>query len=190
MKIIQSFAQFNEGSHYLKNRYDENYILLSFYSFLLSYLTLKKYYGSVTMYCNQKAYDNIIKYIPYNNIVIIENESSFEFWSYYKIQIMKQMSENFIHVDSDVFIFDDLFRPFINSSKNDVIIQNLIPEDRNYASHFVNDNKDFLNKNNILNYEKYNGRCFSCGVLGITKNIQKDYIEICEKLKKGMLIMN
>lgn len=55
MKIIQSFAEFEEGTPHLD---DENVDKksLNFYSFLLSYLTINKYHGSVTMYCNQKQW--------------------------------------------------------------------------------------------------------------------------------------
>ena len=45
MKIIQSYAQFEEGSPRAYGDKEKN--LLGFYSFLLSYLTLNKYYGKI-----------------------------------------------------------------------------------------------------------------------------------------------
>lgn len=186
MKIIQSFAEFDEGSYYLSKE-DITRKYLSFYSFLLSYLTLKKYYGSVTMFCNKKAYDSFIKRIPYDDIKVLENNNSFTFWSYYKIDAMRNMKEKFIHIDSDVFIFDDLYSPFINTRKYDIIVQDTIPERKNACASFVNNNKIFLEKNNIISSEKYDGRCFSCGTLGMTPKIIPDYINLCDKLKEGYL---
>ena len=67
MRIIQSHAEFEEGSpHYGA----EKKASLNFYSFILSYLTLKKYYGHVTMYCNERAEKLLIKYIPYDSVEI------------------------------------------------------------------------------------------------------------------------
>jgi len=184
MKIIQSFAEFDEGTVYLTND-KRSMTYLSFYSFLLSYLTLKKYYGSVTMFCNQKAYDSFIKYIPYDEIKIFENNNSFEFWSYYKVDTIKRMKEKFIHVDSDVFLFDDLFSPFMDSRKYDVIVQDIIPARINAATHFVNDNKEFLLENNIIDHNNYDGRCFSCGTIGMTPKVITEYVNICDLLKSA-----
>ena len=65
MKIIQTFAIFDEVSPYLTNKRNFEYVYLNFYSFILSYITIKKIYGPITMICNQEAYDAFIKYIPY-----------------------------------------------------------------------------------------------------------------------------
>jgi hypothetical protein len=139
------------------------------------------------MFCNQKGYDSFIKYIPYDDVKILENNNSFTFWSYYKIDAMRTMKEKFIHVDSDVFIFDDLYSPFINTRKYDVIVQDIIPERKNACANFVKDNKEFLTKNNIIDYDLYDGRCFSCGTLGITPKLISEYIRICDRLKEGYI---
>jgi len=183
MRIIQSFAEFDEGSFYLKDNGEKKF--LNFYSFLLSCLTLQKYYGNITMYCNQKAYDSFIRYIPYDNIEIVENNNTFEYWSYYKIDIMKKMTEKFIHVDSDVFIFDDLFSEFMTTDDYDVIIQDHLPRNCNMVANFVSNNSDFLIKNSIINPEIYDGSCAGCGTIGMTLEVKNDYVEICEKLKAG-----
>src|SRR5208337_2141242 len=127
--------------------------------------TLQKYYGNVTMYCNAAAYVSFIKYIPYTEVKFIENRNSFEYWSYYKVDVMRQMTEDFIHVDSDVFIFDNLFSEYINGDY-DVIIQDNLPKDKNIIANFVDDNKLFLIKNDIINPELYNGCCAGCGTVG------------------------
>ena len=113
MKIIQTFSLYDEGSPYLDaldiNKYK---VYLNFYSFLLSCISIQKYYGTVIMFCNQKAYDGFIKYIPYGEIKIIENKNSFKFWNMNKFDAMATMDEKFIHTDSDVFIFKDCFSGF------------------------------------------------------------------------------
>lgn len=191
MKIIQSFAKFDEGNPRLnklmtppKNG-DNDHVKLLFYSFLLSYLTLKKYYGSVVMYCNQSSINDLIKYIPYDEVKIVENKNSMLFWSYYKIDIMKSMKTDFIHVDSDVFIFTDLFSPFIENKKYDNMVQNIIPEGYNYAKDYVKQYDKFVFENNIINPKTYDGRCHSCGVIGMRHTHKNGYIKFCEKIRSS-----
>jgi hypothetical protein len=186
MKIIQSFAQFNEGNPRL-GYVDSDKNLLNFYSFLLSYLTINKYHGKVTMYCNQKARNNLVKYVPYDEVKIVENKNTTLFWSYYKIDIIKLMRTDFIHVDPDVFIFDKLFSPFIEDNSYDMIIQNQIPKDANYVHNYVDKFRNFIITNNIINPDDYDGRCLSCGVIGMRHKHKKEYVEICEKMKKGFI---
>src|SRR5579859_4047302 len=114
MNIVQSFSLFESGNPYTKES-DPKKKCLNFYTFLLSYLTLKKYYGQVTMYTNQAAYDLFMKYIPYDNVVMKENERSFSEWNYYKVDVIREQTNDFIHVDSDVFIFSNLLDPFIKN---------------------------------------------------------------------------
>jgi len=188
MKIVQSFAQFDEGSIYSKNK--NTY--LNFYSFLLSYLTLNKYCGQVTMVCNEEAYNSFIKYIPYDEIIFMENKNDIDFWSIYKIDAMKLFSDDLIHVDSDVFIFDDLFREFIDGSY-DILVQDILPHYQNPVDiNFVHDNKEFLIDNNIFsNPDSYDGRFTSCGTFGIKNNVKSIYYtafdKIYEATKKGEL---
>lgn len=196
MKIIQSFAKFDSGNPRLNglvkpsvnqgdNKEREK---LLFYSFLLSYLTLKKYYNEVTMYCNNSAQDFLVKHIPYDDVVILENENDYRFWSYYKIDVIKQTKTDFIHVDSDVFIFGDIFSNFINDrNKYSGIVQNIIPESVNYCKRYVNDFRDFVTEYKIIDPKKYDGRCYSCGVIGMKGNLKYGYVSSCETIKKGFM---
>jgi hypothetical protein len=186
MNIIQSFAEYETGSPYLKN-IDSNTKYLMFYSFFLSYLTLKKYYGYVIMYCNDQAYNTFIKFIPYDKIIYKECKNNVKFWNKYKADIIGEQQDDFIHVDSDVFIFKDLFKPFIDSKKYDVIAQDIIPQDVNFAKHFVPDNKDWLKKNNVFDFNKYDGRCFSCGTIGLRQKYINNYVEKVEKIYNGFI---
>lgn len=168
MEIIQSYSQFDNDNHYIGNKLNGTEKYLNFYTFLLSFLTLKKYYKSITMYCNRLAYDTFIKYIPYNKIVIIENKNTIEWWSAYKLDIISNMKDPFIHVDSDVFIFDDIFKPFINNDY-DIIIQNSFDID-------IVDKEKWIN--NICPIEKFNNKSFLCGVVGFKDiKIKDKYIE-------------
>jgi len=185
MKIIQSFAEYDEGSSYLNNSVDRNKIYLSFYSFLLSFLTLKKFYGHVTMFCNQKAYESMIKYIPYDEIKIIENKNKFNCWNLYKVDSIAQTDDDVIHVDSDVFVFDDVFNKFYHENSFDVIVQDILPKEHNFISDFTSSNKEFLIKNSIINPDIYDGRCTSCGTVGIRNEYRSEYIEMVKKMTYG-----
>lgn len=178
MKIIQSFAKLNVGNVYLDklNKYDNDFKIgsetyLLFYSFLLSYLTLKKYCGSVTMYCNRDAYESFIKYIPYDEIILKENKyDSLKFWSVYKIDVIEEQTEDFIHVDSDVFIFEDLFKPFINNSKIDMIVQQYVD---------ISDKKILYSDANLP--KNYDFRSVGGGVVGLRKNLIPKFIQKTKK---------
>lgn len=190
MKIIQSYAHFDEGTPRLDGIDDKNKIYLSFYSFLLSFLTLKKYYNNITMYCNKNAQKKLIKYIPYDKVNIVENKNSSLFWSYYKIDIIKLMTNDFIHVDSDVFIFDDLFSKFIQSKQYDILIQNKIPKDANYVRDYADQYKKFLIKSNIFDPTSYDGECLSCGTIGMRIGFKDGYINVCEAMKNEFINNN
>ena len=185
MKIIQSYAHFKEGTPRLNGSIDK--MMLNFYSFLLSYLTLKKYYGHVTMYCNKRAKESLIKYIPYDDVKIIENRNSTLFWSYYKVDVISQMNEDFIHVDSDVFIFADLFRKFISSKRYDILIQSQVPKKDNYVHSYVDDFKDFVIKNDLIDPKKYDGRCLSGGCVGMRLKHISGYFKFCETMRRGFI---
>jgi len=185
MRIIQSFAEFEEGGLYNK---DNKKGYLNFYSFLLSYLTLNRYYGHVTMICNESAYNSFIRYIPYDEIIFLENKNDVKFWNIYKIDALKSIKEDVIHVDSDVFIFGEIFHEFIFTNNWDVMVQDIIPLE--YHSHFTNGfvgkNENFLHNNGIISRGLYDGRFTSCGTLGLTARSKEKYFEAVDKLYPAM----
>jgi len=188
MKIIQSFAWLDDGSFYLRYNNDENAhnkTFLNFYSMLLSVLTLQKYYGEVTMYCNQKAYDGFIKYLPYNEIKILENKNNLNFWNYYKVDVIRKQTSKFIHVDPDVMIFDDLFSEFINGRRYDMIVQDVIPENLNPIGREMETIRGYLKKYDVINPELCDGKAFSNGVIGMTIKAKNEFIKMADGLKKG-----
>jgi len=196
MKIVQSFALFEKGSPYLQKgrgslRYmlmkkDTSYVYLNFYSALLSFITLKVRYGHVTMYCNQIAYDTLFKYIPYDEIVIMENENGMDFWNKYKLDVIKTIGEDFIHVDPDVFIFSNFFDEFIKGD-GDILVQDIVPAKNNLLAFFARENVEFLKEIGAMTWE-YDGRAISGGVLGMKKHTQAEYFRVtdlfyCEMMK-------
>lgn len=153
MKIIQSFYQIDDKTCYNAGNNSDNY-LINFYSLLLSYATLKKLYGHVTMYCNEDACDKMLKYIPYDDIVKTNplNVHSGNYrneWGLLKFHVFGLQKEPFIHVDGDVFIFKDLFSHFINDKSYKCIVQS-IEIDKKYA---IYDTFYFANKDKLINIE-------------------------------------
>lgn len=181
MKIIQSFALLPEDTSYynIKNYNDKIYINL--YYMLLSYLTLKEYYGSVTMYCNQAAYDKLIIYIPYDEVIILENiYTDSNFWSMYKVYVISKQIEPFIHVDTDVFIFDSVFDTFINGDY-EMLCQDLSVEP--IYNEIYNKNKTILQNNKLIKND-FIYSFTSGGVLGMKNNLNsvENYSLISNKL--------
>lgn len=137
------------------------------------------------MFCDKAAYDSLIKYIPYDNIEIVENQNDFLMWSKYKLDIMKKIGDDFIHVDQDVAVFNDFFKSFIEG-KCDVLIQDVISREMNYTKPFVNNNLDYFKNTRILT-KPYDGQGFSCGSVGLRKNVQEYYFAGIDILHKDML---
>jgi len=187
MNIIQSFARYTGVSPYIKGkgRSKSDYYYLNFYSMLLSYITLQQQYGSVTMFCDKAAHDSLIKYVPYDNIEIVENQNDFLMWSKYKLDIMKLIGEDFIHVDQDVAVFDDFYKPFIDG-KCDVLVQDVVSRKKNYTKPLVNNNLEYFRDTKILT-KPYDGQAFSCGSVGLTTEVQKYYFAGIDVLYNDML---
>jgi hypothetical protein len=186
MKIVQAFSILNTNSipQFHGEKINIKYLNL-YYSFLYSYVTLKKHYGAVTMYSDKKTYLNFIKYIPYDHVVFFENKylEYKELWSIYKIEALKQVKEPFIFVDPDVYIYDYVFDKFI-SSDNDILVQAITEKDKNYLN-FFNLNKPFFETNNIP--LPFDNLCWD-GVFGV-KNIDifKKYVKIFDVFLNGYL---
>lgn len=182
MKIIQSYAKHEFGSPYTLNPTHSTY--LNFYAFLLSYITLKKLYGSVTIYTNKLGYDDLIKHIPYDEVKFLESNNNIEYWSYYKVNAIEQMNEDFIHVDTDVFLFNDLFRNFINSDSQ-VLVQDIFGVMRNkyMANDFVENNYSILRKFGLINDRANYKFAYSCGVIGLKADVINKYLQTSKQIK-------
>jgi hypothetical protein len=190
VKIIQSFAYYDEGNSYLVRNNISNDINLTYknyYTFLLSCLTIKKFAGPIIMFCNQEAYDLFIKYIPYDEIVIIKNNNNFKFWSLFKLDSMRLFNEDIIHVDPDVMIFNRLFDRFLFDNKIDVLVQHKHTPNMNFMLDFVKKNEQYLVENNILDNNKYDDCSHCTGVFGLRKKNRDVYFEATDIMKELFL---
>jgi hypothetical protein len=191
MKIIQSHSLINNNGSY-GFHYKKKYWRLSIYVFLLSYLCLKEYYGSVTIYTDEHGYDKLIKHIPYDEIIIKENKFKDEkyLWSNYKTSVIEDIGEPFIHVDNDVFIFDDLFGDFIKSDKHDIIVQDFLDINNplGIVDEFISENATILRENNLM-LDNFEYGFYSGGVIGMKElstikkysNLVNEILELYDK---------
>jgi hypothetical protein len=174
MNIYHSYIyrKNTESRHTQQNQHS-----LNFYTYLYSYILLKKLYRHVTMICNQDAFDLFVKHIPYDDVVIINpkeiNDYKF-FWSQLKVNSYQHMQAPFIHVDGDVLIFEDLFRKF-TTGNHDIMIQSVElthPANGHDFSHYINsyDASYQTLKNNGYELSKLLDFTFNCGVMGMKNN--------------------
>jgi len=183
MKIIQSYSQFDDGCQYAGGILNGTEVYLNFYTFLLSYLLLKKHYGRVTMYCNKKAYDTVVRYIPYDEIIIKENHYDQNFWSAYKLSVIEEIKEDFVHIDSDVFMFRDHLLPF--NGDFDITVQYVDLDNTVLAL------DEFTSLRGMYDIKKYKptfssegvvGNNFSCGVVGMRSYVTQKYIQDVKRM--------
>lgn len=193
MNIYQSYIYFENAS---TSTTKANQHHLNFYTYLHSYILLKKLYGSVSIVCNKNALKLFIQYIPYDNITIIEPsqvKNHRNFWSLLKVNSYKSMKTPFIHVDGDVLVFKNVFEKFIKGNY-DVLTQSIEPINNNvYKKHGLsikNRNTGFSQYNDSYDKSfqtlKDNGflllpkldYAYNCGVFGIkNEKIKNDYID-------------
>lgn len=188
VSIVQSLFLYKNKFTY-KNYVNESNSSLNFYSFLLSYITLKTYYKSVTMICNQYAYDTIIKFIPYDNVTIDTNDIDFKdqdfdkFWTIKKINVYNSIASPFIHIDGDVMLFNDVLKEFYTGNY-DIICQNI--ENVNNFNHY-NVYSDLLYDElaNLNIFKSNRAKCnpINCAVVGlIDENVKNEYIHRCNQI--------
>lgn len=169
MKIVQS--------HIINSNYENN----SFYIILLNYLNLKKLYGSVTMYCNRLAYENTIKYIPFDEIIIMENK--YEDNLLYKLAVIEDLKEDFIYIDTEILLFEDILSEFINNNKLNLLIQYVKKSDFFGPDYFFKNNQKFFNDNNL---SKFDNNYFSTDIIGMRLNFKDKYIANVKIIEKNI----
>lgn len=88
-----------------------------------------------------------------------------------------------IHVDSDVFLFNDLFLPFIEGKYDGIVQDKLIPRvNHMFSNSFMVNNRVYLTKSGIFDCALYDGSCYSCGVLGMNNDMKVKYFEMVDLL--------
>lgn len=187
MKIVQSNYIYKDPLYTTKMKYETNETNL-FYSSLLSYITLKKYYGSVKFFTNGHGYNKIFKYIPYDEVEIVALPNKIlehninAFWFYIKMIALKRTKGTVIHVDNDVMIFSNLFNKFI-ADKNAHILAQEVEADalwKGYEYVFSVHGKKLKTK---LSHAYIAQESINCGVLGFkTDKIKNEYLNKVEQL--------
>jgi len=174
MRIIQSCCFIGDNYNYVNG--DKNY-LMNFYTMLWSYIKLKEFYGYVTMYCNQKAYNEVVKYIPYDEVIIDETigsdikENEFKnSWFKIKYDTYQKQTQPFIHIDTDVIFGQDLLTQHIKNGF-DVIVQSIEVTSFNHNLNVFNTAKERLSQTKFYDiydnwYVKYNHSAYNCGICG------------------------
>ncbi len=193
MKIVQSAYYKNNLNKERVN--NGNKYLLNFYSMLLSYIKLKQHYGNVTIYCNDFANENLVKFIPYDEIVI-NNDVEHIFndyknsWYLVKLETYKKINEPFIHVDTDAILFEDILSEFIINNEYDFLAQSADNySNMPYYEKYYNENKIKFNDLGLINLDfkhQYDDSfIFSCGVVGFRNlSFMEKYINHVYELHK------
>ena len=127
----------------------------------------------------------MLQYIPYDIFQFIENDNAFKMWSKYKIDVMRSIGEDFIHIDPDVSLFEPLIDPFVKG-ECDIIVQDVVSRTDNSIKKFVFDNLAFFADTKILT-KPFDGRAISCGTVGINKYAQEYYFAGIDVLYEAML---
>jgi len=139
----------------------------------------------------------MLKFIPYDEIIkdeisIVSSNNYRNEWGLLKFHVFSLQTEPFVHIDGDVFIFNDLLSKYDNENKYDGIVQS-IEIDKKYGIYdtFYNTNKTKLIEIGFIDelminksYDQYKAIIgYNNGIVGF-KNLKfmGDYIESAYKL--------
>lgn len=135
MNVVQTYYSYANDENPISDTAGFLSADMNWKSMALSCLLLKKHYGRVTLYCNEKVRHLIIdKFgIPYDNVVEIPEFMNIykgcNLWALPKIYTYSLQTEPFIHVDCDWFMFEKLSA---SVTKSDLIGQNIEYDDQFY----------------------------------------------------------
>lgn len=135
MKAVQTFYSYADEASVIHDSAGFLSPDMNWKSMALSCLLLKKHFGKVTLYCNQRVSKLVseIFQIPYDHIVQIpdfmERYTGCDLWALPKIYTYSKQTVPFIHVDCDWFMFEKLSERIL---KSDLIGQNIEYDDQMY----------------------------------------------------------
>lgn len=163
-----------------------DYLLNNFNNYLLSALLVKKHGHKIELYCDKKSYD-IYSLIPYDKINIINYNNdgiSNNYWVWGKIKPQLLLNEPYIHIDGDVFLFNDVINN--NDFNNSDLVVQSIENNKTVGNGF---NRFYIeSKNPFINYDKYgvdwdryDKWAYNCGVIGFNNIEFKN--KYCEKVR-------
>lgn len=168
---------------------DNNFALNNFNHYLLSALLVKKHGYEIDLYCDINSY-KLYRSIPYNNIHIVDyNDDNInpKFWVWSKIKTQSMINEPFIHIDGDVFLFNDVLKGKLDKDNYLAVVQSLESIDTFDKEHFYYTyNYDYIKNLKITNkydLNKYNLSGYNCGVVGFNDlNLRDKYVELVKEM--------
>ena len=106
MKIIQTF--WSGGGNPLEKSYGWPLPEYNMMSWTLSCLSLRRFYDDVELYTDWEGYELLVVRLklPYTRVYVVYDESLCRpmYWAYAKIKTYSLQSEQFLHVDGDIYI--------------------------------------------------------------------------------------
>ena len=183
MKYIHSLWSTPSMKDNFDNKYDTKYLTKNFYSYLFSALLIKKMGYEIELYCDNRAYE-IYSLIPYNKIHIVDFDSdgvSSKFWIWGKIKTHMLMTEPYVHIDGDVFMFRDIIGNQLENGTHKAVVQSLENEKTmkgDFTNIYLNSINPFTKWNNKhrIDWNKYGLHAYNCGVVGFSDmNLKNQY---------------
>ncbi|WP_438425910.1 DUF6734 family protein [Aquimarina macrocephali] len=167
MKIIQSFWTGNKEP--LENSYGWLNSKSHYLGWVLSVNQLRLFYDKVELFTDNKGYEILIDKLklPYTKVHVVLDEINHypeSFWAIAKIKTYSLQNEPFLHVDGDIFIWENFSEDLMNSG--------LISQNHEITTDYYRKSWNSLSPNlifkpdELIKYEK--GRDYSCnmGVFG------------------------
>lgn len=176
------------------NEYDVKYLTKNFYSYLLSALLIKKLGYQIDLYCDKNTY-NMYSLIPYDNIHVVDFDNdgiSSKFWIWGKIKTHTLMTEPYVHIDGDVFLFRDIIK---DKLKNYPVVVQSLEDDKtigdNFNKIYVKSKNPFENNDYGIDWDKYNLSAYNCGVIGFSDmKLKNKYANSVKKILKEVTSNN
>lgn len=110
MKIIQTF--WSGGGNPLEKSYGWPLPEYNMMSWTLSCLSLRRFYDDVELYTDREGYELLVVRLklPYTRVYVVYDETLCRpmYWAYAKIKTYSLQSEQFLHVDGDIYITNTL----------------------------------------------------------------------------------
>jgi hypothetical protein len=180
MKLISSYDSYPiENNRWgLGNKFEDTLIMTS-----LSLLYASQHYD-VTFYTTAKM-KKILNFLPVNIEVFNKKFNYLEdTWVESKFYAMSKQTKPFIHIDTDVFLYKEIFNKYKNSP---VIIER--PEmGEDFHPHYP-PQLSFWNDYVVKDHQKWDKNLnysFNCGTLGFNDmNLKDDFLKSYYNLKEG-----
>ena len=183
MKYIHSMWSTPSIKNNYNNNNDVEYLNKNFYSYFLSVLLIKKLGHTIELFCDERTFE-IYSLIPYDKIHIIDFDSdgiNSKFWIWGKIKAQMLMTEPYIHIDGDVFLFRDIIGDRIETGEYSAVVQQVENKQvigDNFATIYLHSRNPFIDlKSRKIDWDKYGLVAYNCGVVGFhDMKLKNEYV--------------